>query len=155
MITRSLSIRRSLKLPNHVAWRFIIYLIESKNLKITFHKVKAHSGDQYNDLADEPANSARLLPPIELNSSKFPGTLMTPIWASLGLIDRDIRRFLREITDCITFTQFLHNSTLKPLFDKFNSDDIHWPLTQDWLHFNPTDDICSSHKSIYNAFQTL
>ncbi|CAB4404503.1 unnamed protein product [Rhizophagus irregularis] len=90
MITRSLSIRRSLKLPNHVAWRFIIYLIESKNLKITFHKVKAHSGDQYNDLADEPANSACLLPPIELNSSKFSGTLMTPIWASLGPIDRDI-----------------------------------------------------------------
>lgn len=78
---------------------------------------------------------------------------MTPIWASLGPIDRDIQWFLREITDCIMFTQFLHNSTLKPLFDKFNSDDIHWPLTQDWLHFNPTDDICSSHKSIYDAFK--
>uniref|UniRef100_U9TF67 RNase H type-1 domain-containing protein n=1 Tax=Rhizophagus irregularis (strain DAOM 181602 / DAOM 197198 / MUCL 43194) TaxID=747089 RepID=U9TF67_RHIID len=48
--------------------------LESKNLKIIFHKVKAYSGDQYNDLADESANSACLFLSIELNLFKVSKT---------------------------------------------------------------------------------
>lgn len=44
---------------------------------VTFKKVKAHSGDDFNDLSDTLANSARALSPIEINSTRLPNTLMT------------------------------------------------------------------------------
>ncbi|PKC12411.1 hypothetical protein RhiirA5_411879 [Rhizophagus irregularis] len=87
------SIQKVLKNSN-IAWRLIDHIIIDKNLSVTFFKVKAHSGNQFNDLSDELANSARTLPPIEINSTRL---LMTPLWDCFGPIDRDIRNFSRNL----------------------------------------------------------
>ncbi|PKC70993.1 hypothetical protein RhiirA1_454063 [Rhizophagus irregularis] len=75
----------------------------------TWAEVKAHSGDPFNDLCDELAKSSQLLDPIKINVTKLPGSLMTPIWASIGPIDRDVRKFAHAISDCYTFDDFLSN----------------------------------------------
>ncbi|PKK60773.1 hypothetical protein RhiirC2_718881 [Rhizophagus irregularis] len=87
------SIQKVLKNSN-IAWRLIDHIIIDKTLSVTFFKVKAHSGNQFNDLSDELANSARTLPPIEINSTRL---LMTPLWDCFGPIDRDIRNFSRNL----------------------------------------------------------
>ncbi|EXX68035.1 hypothetical protein RirG_108850 [Rhizophagus irregularis DAOM 197198w] len=150
---KSTSIRQKLKCKNHIAWRLIDTLIEKKGLTLRLHKVKAHSNDFWNDTADDLANMARQLPPIEINPTHLPGSLMTPLWASIAPIDRDIRKFGHNITDTYTFDQLLGNTGLSPIFDRFSISSIHWPLTQLWLHHNSTSDICSSTKSSYDAFK--
>ncbi|GBC36709.2 ribonuclease H-like domain-containing protein [Rhizophagus irregularis DAOM 181602=DAOM 197198] len=97
------SIRRILKCNNHLAWRLIDILITKKSLIVRLHKVKAHSNDYWNDMADGLANAARQLAPYEINPTNLPGSLMTPIWASIAPIDRDIRKFCHNLTDVYTF----------------------------------------------------
>ncbi|PKC07020.1 hypothetical protein RhiirA5_481146 [Rhizophagus irregularis] len=147
------SIRRSLKCNNHLAWRLIDTLITKKSLIVRLHKVKAHSNNFWNDMADNLANSARQLTPYEINPTTLPGSLMTSIWASIAPIDRDIRKFCHNLTDVYTFNQFLGNSSLLPIFDRFPLSSIHWPLTREWLHFNSTSDVCSNIKSSHHAFR--
>lgn len=76
---------------------------------------------------------------------------MTPLWASLAPVDRNIRKFGHNITDLYTFDKFLGNPSLSPIFDKFPISSIYWLLTQSWLHHNSTSDVCSSVKSFYDA----
>ncbi|GBC40684.2 ribonuclease H-like domain-containing protein [Rhizophagus irregularis DAOM 181602=DAOM 197198] len=154
VVTKKLtSIRRILKCNNHLAWRLIDILITKKSLIVRLHKVKAHSNDHWNDMADGLANAARQLAPYEINPTNLPDSLMTPIWASIAPIDRDIRKFCHNLTDVYTFDRFLGNPSLSPIFDRFPLPSIHWPLTRAWLQFNSTPDVCSSTKSSHNAFK--
>ncbi|PKC04161.1 hypothetical protein RhiirA5_422654 [Rhizophagus irregularis] len=127
--------------------------MSNKSLDVTFTKVKAHSGNLFNDLCDDMVKSALTLLPIEINPTRLPGTLMTPLWDSIDPIDRDVRKFTQSITDSYTFDQFLGNTSLTSMSEKFDVNAIHWPLTKDWLHLNNTDDICSERKSTYDAFK--
>ncbi|GBC25964.2 hypothetical protein GLOIN_2v1790609 [Rhizophagus irregularis DAOM 181602=DAOM 197198] len=102
---------------------------------------------------DDLANAARQLAPYEINPTNLPGSLMTPIWASIAPIDRDIRKFCHNLTDAYTFDQFLGNPSLSPIFDRFPISSIHWPLTRSWLQYNSTPNVCSFTKSSHNAFK--
>lgn len=103
-ITNALtSTRRILKIPNQQIWRTINFLMKKKHLTINFSKIKAHSGDQYNDLADAEAKKGLDVPPITINPKFVPDATMIPMWDSLGPIDRDIRKFAKNITDAKTF----------------------------------------------------
>ncbi|EXX75907.1 hypothetical protein RirG_037780 [Rhizophagus irregularis DAOM 197198w] len=67
------SMRKILKIPNHDVWRLIKNLTGKKNLTCLLFKVKAHSGDLYNDLADLEAGKGldrwtRPRSPLTLNS---------------------------------------------------------------------------------------
>ncbi|PKK57933.1 hypothetical protein RhiirC2_353760 [Rhizophagus irregularis] len=104
-------------------------------------------------MADDLANAAHQLAPYEINPTTLPDSLMTPIWASIAPIDRDIRKFCHNLTDVYTFDQFLGNPSLSPIFDRFPISSIHWSLTRSWLHYNSTPDVCSSAKSSHNAFK--
>ncbi|EXX64278.1 hypothetical protein RirG_144290 [Rhizophagus irregularis DAOM 197198w] len=136
-----------------LAWCLIDTLITKKSVIVRLHKVKAHSNDYWNDMADDLANTACQLAPYEINPTNLPGLLMTPIWASIAPIDRDIRKFCHNLTDVYTFDQFLDNPSLSPIFDRFPISSIHWPLTRSWVQYNSTPDVCSSTKSSHNAFK--
>ncbi|RGB28857.1 hypothetical protein C1646_767296 [Rhizophagus diaphanus] len=104
-------------------------MIPNKSLDVTFTKVKDHSGNLYNDLCDDMVKSALTLLPTEI---------INPI----------------RLPDSYTFDQFLGNTSLTSMFEKFDVNTIHWPLTKDLLHLNDTDDdICSERKSAYDAFK--
>lgn len=51
-------------------------------------------------------NQARSQSPIEINPTKIPDSLMTPLWDSLGPIDHDVRKFSQHVTECFTFDIF-------------------------------------------------
>ncbi|PKK65705.1 hypothetical protein RhiirC2_808494 [Rhizophagus irregularis] len=104
-------------------------------------------------MADDLANEARQLAPYEINPTNLPGSLMTPIWASIAPIDRDIKKFCHNLTDVYTFDQFLGNPSLSPIFNRFPVTSIHWPLTRSWLQYNSTPDVCSFSKSSHNAYK--
>jgi ribonuclease HI len=57
-----------LKLNNFLIWDLIMWIIENHNLTINIEKIKAHSGDKYNDEADILAKAGRECPdPIIVN----------------------------------------------------------------------------------------
>lgn len=62
----------------------------SKNLNISFHKIKAHFGKPGNELADNLAKEGWNISPNNIDYKCIPGALM---WDSIGPIDRDIRKF--------------------------------------------------------------
>lgn len=111
------SIRQALKIPNHQIWRVIKHLVNKKSINLSLHKVKAHSGDTYNDLADAEATKGLDASPIIINSK----STMIPLWDSIGPIDRDLRKFCHNIIDAITFDSFTTNSKLQPLFTNHSS----------------------------------
>ncbi|EXX67869.1 ribonuclease H-like domain-containing protein [Rhizophagus irregularis DAOM 181602=DAOM 197198] len=78
---------------------------DSMNCINTF-RLKAHSGDTYNDLADAEATKGLDASPIIINSK----STMIPLWDSIGSIDRDLRKFCHNIIDAITFDSFTTNS---------------------------------------------
>lgn len=106
------SMQKILKIPNHDVWRLIKHLTGKKNLTCLLFKVKAHSGDLYNDLADLEAGKGLDASPITINPQFIPDEAMIPIWDCIGPIDRDIRKFCQTITDVITFDSFTSNNKL-------------------------------------------
>ncbi|PKY43816.1 hypothetical protein RhiirA4_128624 [Rhizophagus irregularis] len=56
----SISPRRYNKIDNNILCTSIHYIIRELKLKISFKKVKAHSGDAFNDIADQQAKIGHL-----------------------------------------------------------------------------------------------
>ncbi len=54
----NMSICKRKKLSNFQIWMTIAHMIEAKHLQIRMVKVKAHSGNKYNDRADYLAKAA-------------------------------------------------------------------------------------------------
>lgn len=48
---------------NVLLWQAIKYIISTLKLKVKLHKIKAHSNNTYNDIADHLANSGRDISP--------------------------------------------------------------------------------------------
>lgn len=87
------------------------------------HQTQVFKINNTDDLAQ-----ARSLLPVEINTTKIPNSLMTPLWDSLGSVDRDLRKFSQNITESFVLDNFLNNKLYNraPTFD-FNI--INWPLT--------------------------
>ncbi len=58
-----LSVRKREKIPNFQIWMTIAYIVDRKNLMTTLVKVKAHSGDRFNDRANKLAKAAAFTAP--------------------------------------------------------------------------------------------
>lgn len=51
------------KMNNVLLWQAIKYIISTLKLKVKLHKIKAHSNNTYNDIADHLAKSGRDISP--------------------------------------------------------------------------------------------
>ncbi|PKY46722.1 hypothetical protein RhiirA4_461665 [Rhizophagus irregularis] len=74
------STRKLLKIPNHQIWRIIKHIISTKSISITLYKVKAHSGNLFNDLAVAEASKGLDVPPIAIILQFIPNATMVPLW---------------------------------------------------------------------------
>ena len=74
---KSLSFRKKFKENNFLLWELLECIIQELQIKITFHKVRAHTGDFWNDQADNLAKEGRNLCSIfeHNNYSKYKGIL--------------------------------------------------------------------------------
>src|SRR5215216_364983 len=60
----NLSNRSLEKIPNYTIWNLVQYIIDTMALDVILHKVKAHDGNTFNDIADSLAKHDHSLPPI-------------------------------------------------------------------------------------------
>ncbi|RIA86751.1 hypothetical protein C1645_828826 [Glomus cerebriforme] len=127
-----------LKTNNFLLWFSIQNHISINNIKVSLVKIKAHSNNISNDLADHQAKLGCNLPdPIIINprSTSFSIGILT--WNNLGCIDKNLRKWSKVLTAAKTFNQFLQNNHISPVMQvgKIHSIDFH--LTQQWLNFIP------------------
>jgi hypothetical protein len=92
---KSLSFRKKFKENNFLLWELLECIIQELQIKITFHKVRAHTGDFWNDQADNLAKEGRNLCSIfeHNNYSKYKGILQ---WYGHN-IDTNSRNFIKKI----------------------------------------------------------
>ena len=76
-------------------WKLLECIIQELQIKITFHKVRVHTGDFWNDQADNLAKEGRNLCSIfeHNNNSKYKGILQ---WYGHN-IDTNSRNFIKKI----------------------------------------------------------
>ncbi|GBB87610.1 hypothetical protein RclHR1_14090002 [Rhizophagus clarus] len=152
----NLSQRRIMKLNNFSLWILIHRLIKTKSLRVELLKVKAHSGQSYNDKADRLAKDACSNPPIFLAISHYSqAPIMVPTLANYGPLDKNIRKYLQRITNLHTFKKLLRTKALSPLFgptlEQF--DLINWELTKDWIAQSCDGSVYSAANDRHTGFK--
>jgi ribonuclease HI len=147
-----LSRRKQLNLNNHLLWTFIMEIIKDKGLKLTLHKVKAHSNNIYNDLADELATQGLNTEPINLNiNAHANNSLLLPIWNSMGIIDTNHRKWMKKLLQARIFNNFIFNTDFNTLRNVFSNIDINWEYTSLWTKRNDKAEKITSFKHTRNC----
>jgi hypothetical protein len=133
--------RRRLKLNNFLIWDLIMWIIENHNLIINIEKIKAHSGDKYNDQADILAKAGNECPhPIIVNFKFFnKSSLGFFNWNHIYIVDRNIRSFANIPIQATIFNSVVSNSSLMPLNDHIINGSIDWYFTKLWINYNHYD----------------
>jgi len=90
------TIRRWIKEKNWSLWMRLFEIIRRKRLQVKFKKVKAHSGDKYNDQADRLAKEGKNFPEIIWKDPRRPLWSILPVWNNL-VIDMSLREFIKEV----------------------------------------------------------
>ncbi|GES93044.1 ribonuclease H-like domain-containing protein [Rhizophagus clarus] len=123
-------------------------IIETNQLKVSLHKVKAHSKNADNDKADILAKAGHTSPHlIEINRLYLP-TNIHMVWDQYNdniAIDHNIRHIAHNIKHCQKFNAWLDYKTNLTLKTASYNRIIDWPLTEKFYHFN-LDDHATSHK---------
>jgi ribonuclease HI len=110
----SLSPQRFNKINNNILWSCIHYIIKQLNLHVKLFKVKAHSGNQFNEIANTQAKLGHLVPIFtEINFTHLPSQTITLMWNETIPIDRNARKSVSTILN-FKITSTTHNyKTLK------------------------------------------
>jgi ribonuclease HI len=130
--------RRFAKLNNHLLWHFIKRLLDLLHLQVTLIKVKAHSGDIFNDTADRLAkegidnNNTFTMNPDSSNLLNC-----TLIWDTNLAIDKNPWKSVKKIIQNQHFASHLSHSNLLPIRKAHLRDEINWLWTQLWIKYNP------------------
>jgi ribonuclease HI len=147
-----ISHRKQLNHNNHLLWTFIMEIIKNKNLKITLIKVKAHSNNIYNDMADELATQGLQTEPINLDiNAHAVNSLLLPIWNSTGIIDTNPRKWMKKIIQARISNNFIFNTDFTILRNVFSNIDINWEYTSLWIKRNDKEEEITSFKHTRNC----
>ncbi|CAB4408886.1 unnamed protein product [Rhizophagus irregularis] len=131
--------RKLLKLNNYVILFTIHDLIITKSLKLNLIKVREHSGDYWNDMADEIAKNEREIAGSINNRildirSLCSFSTISPGLVNIG-IDRHIRPFTRFVAESLEEVQWSFNKQWRSYFEEdFSSTGWHW--SSHWQNFN-------------------
>ena len=126
-MTSQLNVRNWLDANNHSLLSSIKTTISGKNISITFHKVKGHSNNYFNDIADTLAKDAerqaRTLQIGLIDPSAFANTRLPYIltWKDHA-VDQNIRRFTKNLTATVEAASWSLNSTITKEFDEFGNN---------------------------------
>ncbi|RGB25914.1 hypothetical protein C1646_771105 [Rhizophagus diaphanus] len=150
--------RKFLKMNNYIILFTIYDLIKMKSLTFNLHKVRGHSGNRWNDMADEIAkqgreaascNNDRIVDIRLLYSFSFPLTFL-PVWYNIS-IDRHIRSFTRLVADSLEEVQCLNKGHC--LSFSTNDKFIHFIKCSNNLL--PTIDNLRKRNNLYNQVRCL
>jgi ribonuclease HI len=107
-------------------WSYIFDIVNINSLSLSFIKVKAHSGNSYNDQVDALVRSAHDFNslPLIYNFSNFNSIRYFPLWKNIP-IEINLCQFLTSVSRNIGFEKFLYlyrNS-------KYVNLDVDWGTT--------------------------
>ncbi|RHZ85347.1 hypothetical protein Glove_66g61 [Diversispora epigaea] len=118
------------KCKNPVILQIISEIIKEKTLKITCYKVKAHSGDKFNEIADELAVIPKSLckfyndifegTTISLNYKNIKNRNFIPMWKS-SLLEIPIKQAIKEIYKVKTMIDWKFQERFKYFTNKLPS----------------------------------
>jgi ribonuclease HI len=75
--------RKQVNRNNHQIWTFMKSLSETKNLHVILHKIKSHSNDVYNDIADKLAKQGLDSDPIIIRPNAYMSSLLS-VMSNMG-----------------------------------------------------------------------
>jgi hypothetical protein len=106
-------------------------------LNIKLEKVKAHSGNLYNDMADELAMQGLFCEPINININAYANnSTLLPSWNSMGLIETNLRKWMKKVIQACIFNSFIFNTNFLIIQNTFSSIGINWEYTLLWIKRN-------------------
>lgn len=99
---------------------FNFYLVEHKRLQLSLQKVKGHSNDLINSIADELANAGiHIKDTIIINFNFFHNNSLGLIkWNNIYVIDQNdqnIRKWSNNITQPLIFNSMINNMEMAPI----------------------------------------
>jgi ribonuclease HI len=133
--------RRFQKINNVLLWQAIKHIIVILNLKVSLHKVKAHSDNIYNDMADNLAKQAAR------DHTFFTSVSVKGLPEQLGhltfnndvIIDRNIRKTLKTLINFRTLENHISHRNLSHVQRMSYNNSINWLYSQRWIKYNPFD----------------
>ena len=132
------------KEQNNTLWSILRSIINISNIRLTFIKVKAHSGDHFNNKVDQMAKSAIFDTPLLLNYTELPSISYVPLWKNL-YIEFHLRHFLTaysRVKGLELWLSLQRNS-------KYLNEDIHWTYT----FYNLNDDESQQETSFTASYR--
>ncbi|GBB92890.1 hypothetical protein RclHR1_20740002 [Rhizophagus clarus] len=134
----------------------LLQIIDLLHLSVSFVKVKGHSGNQFNDMADDLTSIGPNSPPITLNPHGR-HALGTLTFNTLCPLDSNLRRFVSDLFQARIIDAWFNSSTINNALNTFsqNSVRIDWVATQHWLKFNAASltSTTSEHHSALSGFK--
>ncbi|PKK55821.1 hypothetical protein RhiirC2_801433, partial [Rhizophagus irregularis] len=119
----------------------IHHIINKLSLKVTLFKVKAHSGDHYNDSADALAKAGRLiLTPTTINHDHLPSQTLTLEWNEEIPLDKDVRKCVGTILNYKRIENHIQHPSLAFIKNATRNNLIDWSLLSKWFDFNGRND---------------
>ena len=98
--------RHIFKETNNILWALLRSLIDTNNLQVSFHKVRAHSDDPFNNKVDRLAKTAIFDTVFSLNYTATNNIDYFPKWKNL-YIETHLRHFLMTISHTRDFENWI------------------------------------------------
>ncbi|RHZ77310.1 hypothetical protein Glove_182g30 [Diversispora epigaea] len=142
--------------------KVIIYTDSERRLKIICHKVKAHSGDKYNEIADSLAKIPGFIEgitnnifkgtTISLNYNNITDRSFIPIW-KFTPIGTPVKDAIKEINRLKLMLNFKYQERFKYIMTNTKCREIDWDLTFKTKHPSKiTSDITNKEDSNKRSF---
>ncbi|CAB5192257.1 unnamed protein product [Rhizophagus irregularis] len=144
----SISPRRFNKINNNILWSAIHHIVKTLSLKVKLLKVKAHSGDYFNDTADGLAKAGRLiLTPTVIKHTHLSTQTLTLEWNDEIPLDKDVRKCVGTILNYKRIENHINHSSLSSIKDATRDNLIDWSTSSKWFNYNGRNDSTSNDHS--------
>ena len=131
-----------------LVWHTIHHIVNTLNLQVLLHKIKAHSGIIFNELADslakEATHSSNLSIAINRYNRSIPSTGL--IWSNFLPIDQDVRKSIKTIQMCQQFSKLIKHPSINMVKKYITTRRIDLFWTALWFKHSPYD-IPTCYKS--------
>ena len=135
--------------PNYLYWEMIFELISTLSLHVSLFKIKGHSNNHFNDIADNLANTGRHLHILDTYVPQLTNWTCHLSWSD-RLIEQPLRSFLKNTFKAHNFDQWTTNFSNIRL--RAIQHLVHWPYTWSCLSFHSS---TPSSLFEYNHFQSF
>ncbi|PKY31494.1 hypothetical protein RhiirB3_449119 [Rhizophagus irregularis] len=146
----SISPRRFNKINNNILWSTIHQIINTLSLNVKFIKVKVHSGDLFNDIADALAKVGRVVvSPTIIKHNNLPNQSLTIEWNEEIPLDKDVHKCIGTILNYRRIENHFNRPSLNSVKESTKDNLIDWSLSSKWFNFNGRNDSTNNINCLF------